>query len=120
RYVAGRIIDDGDFGFIVALSDAKFPNRTQELLVERQEFIGDKAFVTRSYIGGLTYDSPSATYSFQDAQGQASASWQWDDAAQLYRLSVASPELNLQNVVLRPQGDLIPEGADGTIAIATL
>ncbi len=106
RYVAGRIADDDDdYGFIVALSDTKFPinSRTQELLVERQDFSGDKAFATRAYTGTLTYDS--ATYSFQDAQSQASASWQWDDGAQVYRLSVSSPELSLQNVVLRPQGD---------------
>src|SRR5215218_2103435 len=48
RYVAGRIADNtSDYGFIVALSDAKFPSKTQELLVERQNFSGDKAFATR-------------------------------------------------------------------------
>jgi hypothetical protein len=123
RYVAGRIADDvSDYGFIVALSDTKFPinSRTQELLVERQDFSGDMAFATRAYTGTLTYDDPSATYSFQDAQSQASASWQWDDGAQVYRLTVNSPELTLQNVVLRPQGDLIPEGGDGTITIAPI
>ena len=123
RYVAGRIADDAsDFGFIVALSDTKFPinSPTQELLVERQDFSGAKAFATRPYTGTLTYDKDSATYSFQDTQGQASASWQWDAGAGVYRLSVSSPELSLQNVVLRPQGDLIPEGGDGTITIAPI
>jgi hypothetical protein len=121
RYIAGRITDaEEDYGFILALSDTKYPNHTQELLVERQDFSGDKAFATRPYPGALAYDSASATYSFQASQGQASASWQWDAAAQVYRLSVASPELSLQDIVLRPQGDMIPEGGDGTIAIAPI
>jgi hypothetical protein len=121
RYVAGRIADDvSDYGFIVALSDVKFPSHTQDLLVERQDFSGAKTFVTRSYTGTLAYDSTSATYSFQDSQSQASATWQWDDGAQVYRLNVSSPDLSLQNIVLRPQGDLIAEGGDGTIAIAPI
>jgi hypothetical protein len=123
RYVAGRIADDtSDFGFIVALSDTKIPlgSRTQELLVERQNFSGDKAFAGRPYTGTLTYDNDSATYSFQDSQNQASATWQLDAGAQVYRLSVNSPELSLQNVVLRPVGDLIPEGGDGSITIAPI
>src|SRR5262249_54279387 len=62
----------------------------------------------------------SATYSFQASQSQASASWQWDAGAQVYRLQVSSPELSLQNIVLRPQGDLIPEGGDGTITTAPI
>src|SRR3982750_808572 len=57
RYVAGRIADDtSDFGFIVALSDTKYPSKAQELLVERQNFSGDQAFATRPYHGTLTYD----------------------------------------------------------------
>jgi hypothetical protein len=121
RYIAGRITDgDSDFGFVATLSDAKYPTRTQELLVERQDFTGARAFVTKPYSGTLTYDSASATYSFIETHSQASASWQWDAAAQVYRLSIASPELSLQNVVLRPQGDLIPEGGDGTITVAPI
>src|SRR5215213_5661194 len=92
RYVAGRIADDiSDFGFIVALSDTKFPSKAQELLVERQNFSGGKAFATQPYTGTLTYDKDSATYSFQDSQNQASATWQWDAGASIYRLSVNSP-----------------------------
>jgi hypothetical protein len=120
RYLAGRITESsGDFGFVISLTDLKLPTQTQELLVERQDF-GGQAFATNSYTGALTYNSGSATYSFQDAQSQASASWQWDDTNQVYHLSVASPELNLQNLVLRPQGDLIPETGDGTIAVAPI
>jgi hypothetical protein len=119
RYVAGRIAaGNSDFGFIVALSDMKVPSRTQELLVERQDFTGDQAFATKPYPGVLAYNG--GTYSFQALQGQVSASWQWDAAAQVYRLSVASPELSLQDVVLRPQGDMIPEGGTGTITIAPI
>jgi hypothetical protein len=121
RYIAGRIADDvSDYGFIVALSDAKYPSPTQELLVERQDFAGARAFATQPYPGTLTYDKDSAAYSFQASQGLASASWQWDAGAQVYRLSVVSPELSLQNIVLRPQGDLIPEGGSGTISIAPI
>jgi hypothetical protein len=121
RYAAGRIADgENDYGFIVALVDTKVPSRTQELLVERQDFSGDKTFATKAYTGTLTYDTASATYSFQAAQGQASAAWQWDAGAQVYHLQVSSPELSLQNIVLRPQGDLIPEGGDGTITVAPI
>jgi hypothetical protein len=121
RYIAGRIADgESDFGFVATLSDAKYPTHTQELLVERQDFTGARAFVTGPYTGTLTYDSASATYTFLDAQNQSSATWQWDAAAQVYRLNIASPELSLSNVVLRPQGDLIPEGGDGSISIAPI
>jgi hypothetical protein len=123
RYIAGRVADEiSDYGFIVALSDTKYPpgSRTQELLVERQDFTGAESFATHPYTGTLAYDQPTATYSFQDSQSQASASWQWDNGAQVYRLSVSSPELSLQNVVLRPQGDMIPEGGTGTITIAPI
>jgi hypothetical protein len=119
RYIAGRITDgESDYGFIVALSDTKVPSSTQELLVERLDFTGGQAFATAPYPGVLTYND--GTYSFQASQGQVSASWQWDAAAQVYRLSVDSPELSLQDVVLRPQGDLIPEGGTGTITIAPI
>jgi hypothetical protein len=116
RYIAGRIINDSqDYGFIVALSDVRFPTATQELLVQRQDLKGGQAFAAQTYIGTLTYNDASATYTFQ--AGQASASWQLDQATQLYHLSVTTPELNLQNIVLRPQGDLIAEGGDGEISI---
>jgi hypothetical protein len=119
RYAAGRITDGpSDYGFVISVSDVKLPGlETQELLVERQDFTGSKAFDTESYSGTLTYDSGSATYEFQAAQSQASATWQWVDAQQVYSLTVTSPELNLPNVVLRPQGDLIPEGGDGVIDV---
>src|SRR6266496_1000513 len=46
RYIAGRITDDvSDYGFIVILLDMKFPSHTQELLLERQDFSGDKTFI---------------------------------------------------------------------------
>jgi hypothetical protein len=121
RYLAGRITDSGaDFGFIVSVSDVKFPNKVQELLVERQDFTGNKAFAAHSYSGTLTYNGTSGTYTFQASQGPASATWQWDDGARMYLLSVTSPELTLSNVVLRPQGDLIPEGGSGTIGVGTV
>ena len=118
RYLAGRIIDGAqDYGVIVALTDVKFPTPAQELLVERQDLIGGTAPVSKAYTGSLTYDNGSATYTFQANQGQASATWQLDAASQVYHLSVATPELSLPNVVLRPRGDLIPEGGDGVIGV---
>jgi len=36
---------------------------------------------------------------------------------QFYQLSIATTELTLTNVVLRPQGTLIPEGGDGAISV---
>ncbi len=121
RYVAGRIADDNsDYGFVVALTDMHFPQQTHELLVERKNLRGDDAFVTNSYTGTLEYDPTSATYTFQAALSQVSAVWQWDDPAQLYWLTIMSPELTLVNIVLRPQGNLIPEGGEGTIGVGQL
>lgn len=119
RYVAGRIANgQDDYGFIVSLTDIKFPLQpAQELMVERQDFTGAKTFASGSYTGTLTYNQNTFTYAFQDSGNQASASWQWDDAAGVYRLTVSSPQLNLSNVVLRPQGGLIPEGGDGDIRV---
>src|SRR5262249_38567398 len=87
------------------------------LLVERQDFTGSKAFAAKSYAGTRAYNSATGTYTFQAAQSQVSATWQWGDAARIYRLTITSPELNLLNVVLRPQGALIPEGGDGAIGV---
>jgi hypothetical protein len=121
RYAAGRITDDSsDYGFVVALMDMKFPQQSQELLVERRDLSDSDAFLTNSYTGTLSYDTTSATYTFHAALSQASAAWQWDDGAQVYRLTITSPELSLANIVLRPQGDLIPEGGDGAIGVGQM
>jgi hypothetical protein len=118
RYAAGRITDGAeDFGFIVSISEAKFPSQSQELLVERQDFTGNQAFKAKSYPGMYTYNSSSGTYTFQSSPALASATWQWDDTNKIYNLNLTSPELSLSNVVLRPQGDLIPEGGDGDIRV---
>ena len=120
RYVAGRITDPDaniDYGFVVALTDINVPLPTQELLVERQDLRGGVAFFTNSYTGTLDYDTTSATYTFQAALSPVSVVWQWDDPAHLYWLTITSPELTLVNIVLRPQGNLIPEGGDGTIGV---
>jgi hypothetical protein len=121
RYVAGRIAGAGsDYGFVVSLSDTRLPQQTYDLLVERQDFMGSKSFAAKSYTGTRAYNSATGTYTFQAAQSQVSATWQWDDAARIYRLTVTSPELSLLNVALRPrdpQGSLIPEGGDGAIGV---
>lgn len=122
RYLAGRIVDGAnDYGFIVSLTNIAIPFQptVQELLVERQDFNGAKKFSPGSYTGTLNYTptTTTGTYSFQDSGNQASVSWQWDDAAGVYRLTVSSPQLNLSNVVLRPQGNLIQEGGDGDIRV---
>jgi hypothetical protein len=120
RYVAGRVVGDAeDFGFVVAVIDVRIESN-YELLVERQDFGGDRTFVTKSYTGTLAYDSASATYTFRDDQNQLLTTWQWDEAAQVYRLSVTTPELQLQDMALRPQGTVIPEGGDGVIAISPI
>ncbi|MFL5803471.1 MAG: hypothetical protein ACJ8CR_17230, partial [Roseiflexaceae bacterium] len=105
RYVAGRVADGAqDYGFIVALTDVKFPTPAQELLVQRQDLTGSQVFAGKSYAGTLTYNSNSATYTFQADQSQVSAIWRLDQALQIYRLTVAAPELSLHDIVLRPQG----------------
>lgn len=117
RYAAGRIVDGSEnYGFVVSLTDIKAPSPSQQLLVERQLFSGDHSFHAATYHGTLSYDSPSATYTFRNNANQVLATWQLD-SSQIYQLSVATPELTLQNVALRPQGDLIPEGGDGSISV---
>ncbi len=120
RYAAGRITEQPqDYGFVVSMTDVRFEG-TQELLVQRQDFSGAGAYASKSYPGTLTYTSSSATYTFRDAQAQTLATWQWDQAALVYRLTVMTPELTLQQAVLVPQGDLIAEGGDGTIDVGTV
>ena len=116
RYLAGRLIDAmQDYGFIVSLTDLRVRGE-QELLVQRQDFSGARTFAGKSYAGALTYEPSSGTYTFV-ADGQTLATWQLDQATQVYRLTVTTPELTLSNVVLRPQGDLISEGGDGVISV---
>lgn len=117
RYAAGRIVDGGqDFGFLLSISYIRFPGAaSQKLLVQRQNFAPDQAFAGNTYTGELTYDPALATYTFLDEADQELARWQWDQVAQIYKLTVTTVELTLENIVLRPQGDLIPEGGDGEI-----
>src|SRR3954467_1620981 len=79
RYVAGRITDAAaDYGFVVSLSDTRFPQQTYDLLIERQDFSDSKTFVARSYSGTRAYNSTTGSYTFQAAQGQVGAIWRWD------------------------------------------
>jgi hypothetical protein len=123
RYAAGRIIDGGqDFGFIISMSDIKISGvESQQFSVQRQNFTGNQEFVGKTYTGSLIYDSGSA-YTFKDEAAQILATWQWDDdAAQpVYKLTVNTPELSLDNLVLRPKGALIPEGGTGSILVGQI
>ncbi len=122
RYAAGRITDSNqDFGFIVSISDINVSGaQSQECLVQRQDFTGSQTFAGNRYTGMLSYNDSTATYSFKLNPGPELVLWQWDNAAGVYRLNVATPELTLADVVLTPVGDLIPEGGDGDIRVGRL
>lgn len=115
RYIAGRITTaTDDYGFIVSLSrPASVLGRSPELLVMRQDVSG--AFSSTVYPGTFAYDTSTATYTFQASGGQASATARYD--GQVYHLSVSASKLALFDAVLRPRGDLIPEGGDGLIDV---
>jgi hypothetical protein len=117
RYAAGRITTETeDFGFIVSLSEIRVPFlAAEQLLVQRKNLNGDQAFSEHVYTGSRSYDEASATYTFKDQMNQTLATWQWAETNGLYHLSVATPELSLANVDLRPQGPLIAEAGDGQI-----
>jgi len=120
RYAAGRITDSNqDFGFIISLSDIRVSGlQSQQCLIQRQDFNGDKQFVGKTYTGTLTYDSATATYTFET--DQELVRWQWDETNQLYKLTVTSPELLLEDLVLIPQGPLILEGGDGNVKVGRI
>jgi hypothetical protein len=121
RYIAGRItaIAD-DYGFIVSISDQRGPlPAKQELLVQRQNFNGDPPS-SESYGGNFTYASSTGTYTFQAASSPVSAIFQLDPNTQLYHLTLSSPGLSFTDIVLRPQGNLIPESGDGAISVGTV
>lgn len=122
RYVAGRITDNNqDSGFIVSISDIKVSGaESQQCLVERQDFMGNKTFTGNRYSGILSYNDITATYTFKLNTNQELVSWQWDNAAGVYKLNVTAPELTLTNLILTPAGDLIPEGGDGEIRVGRL
>lgn len=121
RYAAGRVVDGGqDFGFVVSISkDAAQPDTAQSLLVQRQDFVGGQAFAGKVYEGTWAFDSLTGTYTFTNG-GQELLRWQWDETAQVYRLTVGTAELSLSGLILRPQGGLIPEGGDGDIRVGRL
>lgn len=123
RYLAGRITRGAeDFGFVVSLADYNplppFINVSRaELLVMREDLTGAQPHATRTYDGTLAYDAATATYSFSISGNPAvSASWRLDTATQRYSLSVASPELTLSELLITPQGELIPEGGTGIVS----
>lgn len=124
RYAAGRILDSSqDFGFIISMSAIKITGaESLQFSVQRQNFNGNQEYAGKTYTGVLTYDSASATYTFQDENAQTLATWQWDDqpGQQVYKLTVTTPELTLTNVVLKPQGPLIPEGGSGNIHVGQI
>jgi len=123
RYLAGRITRGAeDFGFVVSLADYNplppFINVSRaELLVMREDLTGAQPHATRTYEGTLAYDAATATYSFSISGNPAvSASWRLDNATQRYSLSVACPELTLSELLITPQGELIPEGGTGIVS----
>ena len=93
----------------------------KELIVMRQE-LPSGAHATRTYRGTLSYDAATLTYSFvtTEAGASASATWRFDAASQSYQLSVATPELSLATLELRPEGGFLPEGGDGTVSVGNL
>ncbi len=119
RFVAGRIVEGAqDFGFVISISSIRVPGSTsQELFVQRQDFSNQQEYASQTYAGTLTYEPISATYTFQDETNQELITWQWDETAQVYHLTLTTAELTLTNLVLRPQGELIPEGGDGQILV---
>ena len=118
RYLAGRMTLAGqDTGIIVSISRRLNSNfsYSYDLLVERQA-LPSGTFAAKTYSGTTSYDATSATYSFANSDSSATASWQYDAAADGYKLSVTTAELTLTNLTLTPQSDLIPEGG-GTISV---
>ncbi|MDX1520137.1 MAG: hypothetical protein R3264_00740 [Anaerolineae bacterium] len=122
RYLAGRIVDgDQDIGFIISMSDVKVSGAEgNALTVHRQNFTGNQEFAGKTYVGDLTYDDVSATYTFKDEGGQQLVTWQWDDTAQVYKLSISTPELTLANITITPQGPMIEEGGDGVLNVGRI
>lgn len=121
RYLAGRISEAGqDVGFVVSLADFNAPFvDPPQLLVMREDLAGATPHRAQVYPGSLTYDAASATYRFAASSGAAAATWRFDSASQRYTLSVVSPELELGELTLIPQGALIPEAGTGQITTAT-
>jgi hypothetical protein len=122
RFTVGRITDgDQDFGFVVSISDVEVIGaQSNTLTVQRQDFGGDQLFAGNLYNGQLAYNDASATYTFKDDTDQELATWQWDESAQAYKLTITTAELTLANVRMIPQGALIPEGGDGQIRAGRL
>lgn len=120
RYIAGRVTNapNDDYGFIISISDQKLPSAKQELLVQKQDFNGG-APLSDSYAGSLSYAPGTGSYTFQGAGNSASAVFQLDPNTQLYHITLSSPNLSFADMVLHPQGALIPEAGDGLISIGT-
>lgn len=136
RYLAGRITTEGDdLGFIVSISNFNEilnPNPAlpplqaarSEMLVMREDVTGSDPHATESYVGSLIYTpgTAAATYSFNGTNEEnntvGTATLAWQSGNNVYTLSFISPVLSLNNLTLRPLGDLIPEGGDGNIPIA--
>lgn len=121
RYLAGRISAGGqDVGFVVSLADFNAPFvDPPQLLVMREDLAGAAPHRAQVYPGALTYDAASATYRFAASSGAAAATWRFDSASQRYTLSVVSPELELDELTLIPQGAFIPEAGTGQITTAS-
>lgn len=122
RYLAGRITRGSeDYGFVVSLADynssAPGSGDRIELLVMREDFTGAGAHTNTTYLGSISYDASTATYSFVGEQAGVNASWKLDNgSAPRYTLSVTTPELTFDQLQITPIGDLIAEGGTGDIS----
>jgi hypothetical protein len=124
RYLAGRISDTTrDFGFVVSLVEYKniplLQAGRRELIVMRQDF-KTGAHQTRTYVGSLSYNVGTQTFSFTCTEAGVSATATWSLNADVYTLSLATSELTLSDVTLTPAGAMIPEGGAGTVSIGDL
>lgn len=121
RYLAGRITEGAeDYGFVVSLASYNAVPTIQtahyDLLVARQDLIGDQGHVSQIYTQPNTTPNFSANVYRFASQG-ADVTWALgSDGA--YSLSVSSPKLTLGDVTLRPISALIAEGGDGDLPIA--
>lgn len=125
RYLAARLTSGADdFGFVVSMADyTPIPqlgiSGRNELLVMREQFAGGASHAHSTYPGTLSYDAGTAAYSFAGTDPAVTATWRLDTLAQRYTLSVATPELNLSDVLVTPVGALIPEGGTGEVSSGT-
>lgn len=105
-------------------TDPKTGNKTHQLLTMVHNLETNETIGRTPHDGKLSFDEAASTYRFTDSQNKQLAEFSYDEVGDKYLLKVDtgefnSDEIDAEDLVIRPQGNLIPVSKDGNFTVAS-